>query len=372
MIGPFPPPFHGMSIANKTAYENFKKKHIIKIINTSSKKKVSNLEDSGKFNIPKALKTLLLYIKSIKEILFSKNEIVYITPGQSFLGYVKYIPFIYFSIKKNQKCFLHMHGSYFRQMLSNQSKKRKLMIIKSLKKVSGVIVLGKSQKDLINGYFDSNKVFICNNGVEEYIIASKNEIQEKIKRYVQDDTIRVLYLSNLMKVKGIFLIIRAVERLCLNGIKVQLDIAGAFEPSIKKELQKHFNKFPTVINYHGIVYGQKKKDLLLKNYFFCLPTYHPYSEGQPISILEALVTGNHIITTKNGGILDIVNKNNAEFVKLQDEKSIINALLKNIPKDRLLYNWKYGKENFSAFTFSETLLSIFESIRKDPKYNQIK
>jgi len=38
-------------------------------------------------------------------------------------------------------------------------------------------------------------------------------------------------------------------------------------------------------------------------------------EGQPISIIEAMASGNLIITTKHGGIQDICSDMNALFCK---------------------------------------------------------
>lgn len=46
-----------------------------------------------------------------------------------------------------------------------------------------------------------------------------------------------------------------------------------------------------VVTYHGIVGGEAKRRLLKECYIFALPTRYP-NEGQPISILEAIL---HII-----------------------------------------------------------------------------
>ena len=57
--------------------------------------------------------------------------------------------------------------------------------------------------------------------------------------------------------------------------------------------------------YHGIVGGDKKRELLKTCDIFVLLTRYP-NEGQPISILEAMGNGMMIVTTDHAGIPDIV------------------------------------------------------------------
>lgn len=59
------------------------------------------------------------------------------------------------------------------------------------------------------------------------------------------------------------------------------------------------------IFYHGIVDGDKKRELLKTCDIFVLLTRYP-NEGQPISILEAMGNGMMIVTTDHAGISDIV------------------------------------------------------------------
>ncbi len=65
------------------------------------------------------------------------------------------------------------------------------------------------------------------------------------------------------------------------------------------------NKLEKYITYHGIVSGDKKRKLLKECNIFILLTRYP-SEGQPISILEAMGNGLLVVTTDNVGIPDII------------------------------------------------------------------
>ena len=82
------------------------------------------------------------------------------------------------------------------------------------------------------------------------------------------------------------------ERVDAGGEKrFHFDFAGKFFEDSEKEYFESYvkkNKLEDYVTYHGIVGGEKKKNLLKECYIFALPTRYP-NEGQPISILEAMV-----------------------------------------------------------------------------------
>jgi len=87
------------------------------------------------------------------------------------------------------------------------------------------------------------------------------------------------------------------------------------------------------LHYHGFVKGNKKKELLLQSNIFIFPTYYP-NEAQPICSLEAMATGNVIITTKQGGIPDIIKEGkNGFFVEQKNPCDIADTLI-NIWQDK--------------------------------------
>jgi len=55
MIGPFPPPIHGMSLANQMLKEGLSRNHAISILNTNTEKNLGNLKSQGKLTEQKFL-----------------------------------------------------------------------------------------------------------------------------------------------------------------------------------------------------------------------------------------------------------------------------------------------------------------------------
>jgi len=141
------------------------------------------------------------------------------------------------------------------------------------------------------------------------------------------------------------------KKLYEKGIRIKIKIAGNIVSN--NDLSKYLGKYG--IEYVGVVNGNDKKDFLLWGNVFCLPTFYKM-EGQPISIIEAMATGNLIVTTKHAGILDICTNDNAFFCKKNDLSDLIKTieyLSNNLDeiKQKGLYNHYYAKDLFSEDNF---------------------
>ena len=204
MIGPFPPPIHGMSLANQMLKEGLSRNHAISILDTNTEKNLGNLKNQGKLTKQKFFKTLGQVIKGVYTILSSKClDIIYITPSQTTGGYLKYTPFMWAARIRKIPYAIHIHGGYFRKMYDSTSGWKRKIIDKSLRGLAGAIVLGPSLRYMFEGLIPNEKIFVCENGVEDEIFATEEEIKDKIERWKNDGTIRIVYLSNLLKTKGI-------------------------------------------------------------------------------------------------------------------------------------------------------------------------
>lgn len=357
IIGTFPEPITGMSMANYTLYRGLLEKKIeVDYIDTKLENSLTNKEKQGKFDCQKIVKVLKKMLKEIKRVIKNKDEIVCISVGTTFLGFLRYSHYMLFSFLKGKKVFLHFHTSTFRRMYNNQNIVGKKILKFFLYNSKGLIVLGESLVSLFDDIVDKNKIYICENGVQNEIVATEEEIAKKREKLGNDTKKRVLYLSNLMKEKGILDLLKASEKFDDN--EIEFNLAGEIEPNIKEEVESYLKKYPKKIKYHGIVKGKEKKKLLLENYIFILPSY---DEGQPISILEAYATGCSVITDELvGGIGDIFeNCKNGLSVKSKNIDSICECIKDVKVEEYIKKNYELIEKKFSEKKFVERLLNIF-------------
>ncbi|RTZ02056.1 glycosyltransferase [Flavobacterium bomense] len=357
IIGPFPEPINGCSLANAILLKQLRLNNTVSVdvINTNSKNISS--KNVGHFTVSKVFSFLKVYKKIFN---INKSDVVYTTPGQTFYGIVKYIPFYFYCLLIGRPYIIHIHGNH----LGNEYKAlrgfKKCFFSFYIKKASAGIVLSNSLKVNFNGLLNPKKIFIVENFAQDDLIQ-----KEKISK--PKDMLRLLYLSNLMKEKGVIDFLDSLILLKKEGIIFVADIAGKIEDESKFMINNKFNKLHGFIKYHGVVSGQCKIDLLEKSNVFILPTYYRM-EGQPISLIEAMATGNIIVTTNFSGIPDIINKDNGYYVQAKNPESILEVLMKidqNLDANINKYshrNIEYVKCNFTEAQFANKILNVIKQV----------
>lgn len=342
MIGPFPDPITGMSVSNQMLLSGLLENgHEVEFIDSNAERTFTSLKAQGKFSIKKVLNSIRPIAIGCYKILFEKFDVVYVTPAQSYLGFLKYTPFINVANFKKIKCYLHFHGGFVRIMYDSVDAKKQETLKSYFNKSTGIIVLGNSLTKMFNGLLDKNKVFVCENGVQDEYMLNKKQFNTQLNNNENIEELQILYLSNLMLSKGILDLMKACIKLKEENFKFHLNLAGAIEAEIVDTVNSMIKELGDSVTYHGVVNGDKKSALLKANHVFCLPTYYP-NEGQPISILEAMGNGLAIITTNQGGIIDIFKDDeNGVICNKKDPDSICEA----IKKCSQNYT-KYAKKNY--------------------------
>lgn len=350
MIGPFPNPIHGMSLSNELIYNELIKRKINVIKeNTTMETNIKDKKLQGKFSFYYFLFSIKNSIAIIKNIIIKKPEKIYITPGQSPLGLSRFLPIILVSRLLRRDIYLHIHGS---RLSINHNKTNflfRFFMYVSLNSSKKIIFLGEKIAREHSQLVKKNKITVCNNGIpipDRYSIKNENSNKK----------VNILYLSNLMREKGIFDLISAIE--LINNNSISFDLAGEIENSLKTTLKTTIPKINC--SYHGIVKGEAKNTLLRKADILILPSY---DEGQPLCILEAYSYGCAVITTDVGGISDIFKNNiNGIFCQVNDPSSIVFAIEKTI--DNLekfkLNNRALAEEKYSTERYVDNLLKIIE------------
>jgi len=354
LIGSLSPPITGVSICNDKIIKEVSKKegYTIDIINTSNS---SFNEGIGNFSIKKVFFYFKQYFYLYK---IFKTDIVYLTVGQTFWGVLRSYPFILFSKVAGKKSIAHIHGNYLKTQFNLLTGVKKRIFVKALKTLNFGIVLSENLKDNLTPFLQDSNIFVIHNFVDFNILNISQ--QEVIDKNIEE--LKILFLSNLMTEKGIFDLLDALKILEKKNIKFKANLAGEIDSSIEKEVFS-FIKTMKNINYLGIVKGKQKKKLLLESNTFVLPTYYKM-EGQPISILEAMASGNIILSTNHAGISDIFSSKNGFFIEKKSPEDIalkLEKLSKELFKQKqtMIDNSLYVKENFTENNFINSLLGVF-------------
>jgi glycosyltransferase involved in cell wall biosynthesis len=115
-----------------------------------------------------------------------------------------------------------------------------------------------------------------------------------------DDRPTILFLSRLHFVKGVSLLIEAVDSLRAEGVDCNLLIAGTGEPDYEATLKRQARErgLADRVRFLGFVSGREKMSLYEAADVFCLPSRH---ENFGMVWAESLACGTPVVTTKGIG-----------------------------------------------------------------------
>lgn len=344
-FGPLAPPYTGQSIAFNTIIESYNPKEIITI--NSSKYRNS------------ILSSIYAILATFYAFVFYRFSTIYFTSSRTLLGFIKEFPLITLGRWFNKRIINHLHGADFKNFYQSNYRVKPL-IRYAYNSIETSIVLIKEMKDQYSD-FPSMKVIAIANCYSKEL----DSFEGKYKKRKQ-----ILYLSNLMASKGIFEFLKACEVILDQNTEFIVKIAGSpFTDSLmdKKTIKAIFDekyknlkdKYPGRIEYLGVIHGKQKCQVLYESSIFVLPSYYS-TEAFPISILEAMRTGNAIITTNHNYLPYIINSENGKIIKKKSHEAIIEAINKLIesPSKLLSIQEKNRSLTKKKYTESKYIYSI--------------
>ena len=357
IIGPFFPPVSGVSTANETLLEGLSEYLQVDSINMGYPE---HSEDLGKFSIKKAIRAMRSYWYIYKVAL---SDVVYMTPGQTFYGILKYSPFILFSKLFGKKAIVHVHGDHVWREFDELKGIKKKAYSTTLSLFDEGIVLSESLRKNLRPFLPEQNISVINNFVEEDILGKlvpKTIVSKDLSR------LNILFLSNLMEQKGTTDLLRSLLILKRKGIEFKAVFAGEIDARASKVVNSLLDELKAEVSYKGVVRGEAKLNLLAEANVFVLPTYYAM-EGQPIALLEAMAAGNTILTTQHAGIPDIfVQGRNGFYVRKQDPDDIAEKLIllsKTLP-DRIPMMKNNHEEAKTFYTVEKFVRSVETLIKK--------
>jgi glycosyltransferase involved in cell wall biosynthesis len=189
--------------------------------------------------------------------------------------------------------------------LKNNLRKFYLNSVGTFQVNNSIKVIFNSHKEMNNSIFKSNGCVIPNGVDLDYI----NSIQFK-KEDNSLDKITLFFLGRLNKIKGIELILEAINNLEYKiKMNIEVIIAGTGDKKYVDFLKEISDK--NIVKFIGHVEGDRKYIFLKKCDIYLQPSF---TEGLSISMLEAMACHVSMITTNRVGLFDELVENDAAKV----------------------------------------------------------
>ena len=158
----------------------------------------------------------------------------------------------------------------------------------------------------------ATRVVVVSKELEQWakIVAPKSKVltvynpipTEEPDEYHSRDPRTILYLGRLNRAKGVYDLLRAMPAVLAENPDAQLLLCGDGAEIETRNLIDRL-KLHQNVQMLGWVNNERKAILLRSSTVFVLPSY---SEGLPMSMLEAIASGLPVIVTRVGGIPEVI------------------------------------------------------------------
>lgn len=224
--------------------------------------------------------------------------------------------FIVIGIMFRKKIALHIHPSHFKDFVDKNNFVMKNLILYLLSKIDVFVVISESMKSYIESIFPDKTTYLLRNPINVDCYQNINNIARESNS--------LLYLGWFIKEKGVYDLVDAVSSLVTKGVVIHLNFYGT----------KHVDELNNYIKDKGMGFAisvndwisdNVKLDTLYRHTLLILPSY---SEGMPNVILEAMATNTPIISTRVGGLCDVlVDNQNAVIVEPNNPLDLSNKIM---------------------------------------------
>ena len=284
--------------------------------------RVSSHRDGNK--VLKIFTALCGMISAIFCMTLRKIDIVHIHGSDVVSSLRKYL---FLKVINSFKCKIiyHFHGASFMEQYALKPTLWQNRLKYLFSKSDLVICLSKSWENKIHEIVPTAKTIVLKNAVS--LPSDFHHLSEE-----KDYSVNLIFLGLIGERKGVFDLLKVVERLKKSGNNIKLFIGGNGEVARLQSMIKSLLLEETVY-FMGWITDEKKAGLFRRSDIFVLPSY---GEGMPMSILEAMSYGLPVISTNIGGIPDLVKDNETGFLIQPGDLDAMYEKLELLIKDKKL------------------------------------
>jgi len=356
-----PPPYHGLTVMNRVAVESeFMSAFDVRLQVINFAASVDEL--GGKFSFKKIFLLIKYLFQIVGKCLRQRYDYA-IYP----ICFTK-IPFlrdvILLSVVRlfGIKIIYYAHGNHLPEFHSRSPKWLQYLIDNFVRAATAAIVVGENLKFNFTPFLPRERIFSVHNGIETFKFSPPSK---KTKPHIQ-----VLYLSNLTRTKGFFVLLEAIPQVIAHLKDIQFVFAGAWKDPRDKADAENFvreKQLQDFVVWKGPVVGEAKEQLFYESDIFVFPTFYPI-ETFGIVNLEAMQAGLPIITTGRAAIPEVVEDGvNGFIVPEQDPNAVAEKILLLAQDEHLRQrmrenNLKKFHQFYTKEKYAERLIRTIEQI----------
>lgn len=349
-----PPPIHGSSVIGSyiKGSTSVKEAFNSKFINLGTSK---TIDEIGKNAGNKIIGYFKILFQVLKQLLFFRPKVVYLSMTAKGVGFYKDVLVALLIKIFGRQLVLHFHN---KGVGENQDNAFDNLLYKLVFKNTKVILLSEHLYFDIKKYVNKENVFICANGIEQQ---NYNLSVEK------NDKVQLLFLSNILKSKGVFVLLEALSILKKRNVTFHCNLVGGIGDVSEKDLTQKIIELnlKEYIDYLGSRIAEEKSIIFKKADIFVHPTLR---DCFPLVLLEASQYKLPMVSTLEGAIPEIIDQNESGFLVPKNDAIALSEKLEILIKEEAL-RYRMGENAYQKYlreytlkAFEQRFITILKSI----------
>jgi glycosyltransferase involved in cell wall biosynthesis len=242
--------------------------------------------------------------------------------------------------------------------------KRKAGTIEALRNADGVVAVSTELADQIAGFgVPADRIRVVYDGVNPEVFFFGERAEARSRLGLPKDRIQLLFIGNLLRIKGLDVLLSACSNLRRLGVSFDLNIIGSGPLRSNLESLARSYQLADIVRFHGSLPQADLSDWYRAADQFVLPSR---SEGVPNVLLEASACGTPWVSTNVGGIPEIARHGVSRLVPPDNSNALaaaIRALLSEAPAATRPVAVRDRKQTVSeTIEFLEQVLTRYETL----------
>jgi glycosyltransferase involved in cell wall biosynthesis len=291
IIGPTPPPYHGVAMAIKALLDSrLSQEFNLHHLDLADRRGIEHVNKPDLHDVALFIRQ---WCRLLVLLIRHRPRIMYFVLSQSTVGVIRDSLFVWPARCLGAKVVAHLHGGALIDWYRGRWPLMRVYTRLLAGALSRAIVLGESLRGQFEGLVPPERIAVVPNGIEDVGVEDRH-ISRPGRR-------RVLYLNTLNKMKGALVLLQAVALVMGRRSDVEFIFAGPWshdEHRREAEALIASHGLADAVTFTGQVSGERKTALLREADLFVFPGIQ--QEGQPLVVLEAMAAGLPILFTNRG------------------------------------------------------------------------
>ena len=351
-IAPLPPPVHGSAMVSQYIKDSqlLQSQHDCDFVNLSTSRR---MDEIGKGGAKKLFRFVGSYFAVLFKLLTRRYDLCYLAITCHGMGFLKDAPFVLLCKLFGRKVLIHQHNKGMSRYVERWPYRWLLPLVYRHTKV---MLLSWHLYDDISRVVQRDQVVICPNGIPQQSCGKKqpHPTPLPIEGEVGRGSANLLFLSNLIPSKGVYVLLDACRMLHEQGLSFVCDFVGGETKEIDRatfDAAVRERGLEGIARYQGPKYGEEKERYWESADIFVQPTYE---DCFPLTIVEAMQHWLPVVSTTEGAVPDLIQHGvNGYTVERKEAAPLAEALAQLITHPTLRH--EMGERGYARYKEFYTL-----------------